>query len=141
MDETSGGYEVGYGKPPKDTQFRKGASGNPKGRPKKPQDFAEQLLRAARVPVTITEKGRRVRRPRYDVAILQLLNKTMAGDMKAMNTFFDLYPRALEKVALAAAQEARDSVKHVDIRKLSDEALEWMAAGGSLEEWDKKMKM
>jgi hypothetical protein len=28
------GYEVGYGKPPQSTQFKKGKSGNPKGRPK-----------------------------------------------------------------------------------------------------------
>ena len=28
-------YEVGYCKPPKDTQFKKGQSGNPKGRRKK----------------------------------------------------------------------------------------------------------
>lgn len=27
-------YEVGYGKPPKDTRFKAGQSGNPKGRPK-----------------------------------------------------------------------------------------------------------
>jgi hypothetical protein len=27
-------YKVGYGQPPKHTQFRKGQSGNPKGRPK-----------------------------------------------------------------------------------------------------------
>lgn len=30
-----GDYEVGYGKPPKSKQFKKGQSGNPKGRPKK----------------------------------------------------------------------------------------------------------
>ena len=29
-----GGYEVGYGKPPKETRFKPGVSGNPKGRPK-----------------------------------------------------------------------------------------------------------
>ena len=29
-------YSVGYGKPPKNTRFRKGESGNPKGRPRKP---------------------------------------------------------------------------------------------------------
>ena len=27
-------YEVGYGKPPQQAQFKKGQSGNPKGRPK-----------------------------------------------------------------------------------------------------------
>lgn len=28
------GYEVGYGKPPKSTRFKKGQSGNPGGRPR-----------------------------------------------------------------------------------------------------------
>lgn len=28
-------YDVGYGKPPKNTRFQKGKSGNPRGRPKK----------------------------------------------------------------------------------------------------------
>ena len=27
-------YEVGYGKPPKEHRFKKGQSGNPRGRPK-----------------------------------------------------------------------------------------------------------
>ena len=32
--ERSGDYEVGYGKPPVNTQFKPGQSGNPKGRPR-----------------------------------------------------------------------------------------------------------
>ena len=32
-----GDYEVGFGKPPRATRFRKGQSGNPRGRPKKPK--------------------------------------------------------------------------------------------------------
>jgi hypothetical protein len=32
---TNRGYEIGYRKPPKATQFRKGRSGNPRGRPKR----------------------------------------------------------------------------------------------------------
>ncbi len=34
----SGGYRVGYGKPPIETRFEKGKSGNPKGRPRKKRD-------------------------------------------------------------------------------------------------------
>ena len=34
-------YEVGYGKPPMHTRFKKGVSGNPSGRQKIPQDVKE----------------------------------------------------------------------------------------------------
>ena len=32
-NESSSEYDVGFGKPPKQTRFQKGISGNPKGRP------------------------------------------------------------------------------------------------------------
>jgi hypothetical protein len=34
MPEQGAPYEVGYAKPPKSSQFSKGVSGNPKGRPR-----------------------------------------------------------------------------------------------------------
>ena len=33
-DDRDKTYDVGFGKPPRHRQFRKGVSGNPKGRPK-----------------------------------------------------------------------------------------------------------
>ena|SRR5437868_14511965 len=38
-DDSTDDYEVGYGKPPKNSQFQKGVSGNPTGRPKKARDL------------------------------------------------------------------------------------------------------
>ena len=35
LESGRGDYEVGYKKPPRHTQFRKGKSGNPAGRPKR----------------------------------------------------------------------------------------------------------
>ncbi|MFL0357263.1 DUF5681 domain-containing protein [Erythrobacter sp. GH1-10] len=34
MSDDNDDYEVGYGKPPKNTRWQKGQSGNPSGRPK-----------------------------------------------------------------------------------------------------------
>lgn len=51
-------YKVGYGKPPKHTQFAPGVSGNPRGKPRKNRTFEEevQAVLGTRVPVTINGK-------------------------------------------------------------------------------------
>ncbi len=61
-------YRVGNKNPPLHTQFKKGVSGNPKGRPKKKPSFHEMLLRESHRGVTVTRNGRRVK-----VSQLQLL--------------------------------------------------------------------
>ena len=46
-DKRDDSFPVGFGRPPRDTQFRKGESGNPKGRPRKalaPEDLSESEL-------------------------------------------------------------------------------------------------
>jgi len=60
--DTSAACEVGYGKPPRHTQFRKGQSGNPGGRPRRlPVQRADALLLAeAYRSVAIKEDGRMV---------------------------------------------------------------------------------
>ena len=46
-------YEVGFAKPPQRTQFRKGASGNPKGRPKGSKSMASILTKVGRQRVRV----------------------------------------------------------------------------------------
>jgi hypothetical protein len=50
-------YDVGYGKPPLHTRFRKGQSGNPKGRGKGTKNFATLFMKAMSQPVTSTRTG------------------------------------------------------------------------------------
>ncbi len=51
-------YAVGYGKPPKGSRFKKGRSGNPKGRPKTHRNFKTDFTTALKAPVRVTEDGK-----------------------------------------------------------------------------------
>ena len=104
----SDSYEVGYGKPPRNTQFQKGVSGNPKGRPKKARDFDPELLRESSASITLNENGSRRSVSKHEAAIKQLINKAMGGNVPALRTYLDHYQMALEKVALLEATQTRD---------------------------------
>ena len=57
--DSEGDYEVGYGKPPRETRFAKGQSGNPRGRPSGAKNFKTLLSEALNEPVIVTENGGR----------------------------------------------------------------------------------
>src|SRR5438128_8763465 len=73
-DTTDKPYEVGFGKPPKGTQFRKGESGNPKGRPKGKPNLATIINRTLQAKVIIKENGRRREVTKYEPGLIQLSN-------------------------------------------------------------------
>jgi hypothetical protein len=137
--EMSDGYLVGYGKPPKNTRFRKGISGNPSGRPKKALDFFAELRREANRPITINENGRRICIPKIRGIARQATNKALAGHNSSMKTFVGFYQQAVEEEAMSAAQEASDFGKHDHVKKLSEEELMRVAAAG-LKETEKENK-
>src|ERR1700754_4910375 len=124
------GYEIGYGKPPRSTQFEKGVSGNPKGRPKKALDFDHELLRESRASVTLNENGRRRRISKQLAVIKQLLNKAMSGNVPAARIYLDRLQVALEKIALREASQSSDPEKYNDLVTLTDGELMRIAAGG-----------
>ncbi len=77
---------VGYCSPPKDTQFRKGRSGNPKGRPKQDQTKLSEghLFRKVaweRVPIEID--GCRLMVPRWQLYLRKIYNMALSGDHRA----------------------------------------------------------
>jgi hypothetical protein len=116
-------YEVGYGKPPKKSQFQKGVSGNPTGRPKKPVDFDQQLLQEANLPFVFTENGRPIRITKQRVAIRQLMHKAMKGDVNAIKAFRDYQRQAIENVAFLNAQRSTENERFKNARQLTEAEL------------------
>jgi hypothetical protein len=84
MSGRSSEYQIGYGRPPQQTRFRKGQSGNPKGRPKGSRALASIWLRAMNEKVTINENGQRRRITKQEAAVKQLANKAASGDKRAI---------------------------------------------------------
>src|SRR5215203_1439394 len=76
-------YDVGYKKPPAHTRFRKGRSGNPRGRPKGSANYLTVLRRVLAQKVTISEGGNTRKIPKLEAAMTQLLNKAALGDTRA----------------------------------------------------------
>ena len=123
-DEFADNYEVGYGKPRKNSQFQKGISGNPTGRPKKARDLGARLLREANSLMPISENGRTMRISKHEVVIKMMINNAMKGKPSDLRMYFALYPQAFEKVALMAAQKMSDNAGLKDPKRLTDAELE-----------------
>ncbi len=87
-------YEVGYGKPPKHSRFRKGRSGNPKGRTKGYRNLKSDLATELKKRIVVNEGGRRTRVSKQQALMMRLVEQALNGDMRALNALIDRYKRA-----------------------------------------------
>jgi hypothetical protein len=121
-----GAYEVGFGKPPRRTQFAKGKSGNPRGRPKGALNVATMLERILEEKVIITLNGRRRTVTKLQAAITQLTDKAAGGDLKALQLLTSL---------LRSTEERRPSCRRILlvmiwIKLFPDLSESWLSTGG-----------
>ena len=83
-------YEVGYGKPPCQTRFKKGQSGNPKGRTAGTKNLSTLLSEALNEPVIVTENGRHRKITKRQAMITQLVNRSATADFRALKILLDI---------------------------------------------------
>jgi hypothetical protein len=100
-------YEVGYGKPPRHTRFKKGQSGNPRGRPKGSKNLPTLLSEALNEPVVVAENGRRRKITMRQAIIKQLVKRSATADLRAMKILLDMV-RDLERQAESASPETAE---------------------------------
>ena len=78
-------YVVGRGKPPRHSQFQKGQSGNPRGRPRTTKSFNEILAKVAYQPVPITIKGKRKLVPALEAILMQAVRRAASSDWRSLS--------------------------------------------------------
>jgi hypothetical protein len=127
-------YEVGYGKPPRNTRFKKGeASANPRGRPRK--NLAASLVEGLNKKVVVTENGRRRKIAVREAITSQLINKSATADLRAIKILLDLMKDAEKQTATIPAPEpaprftaADEEVVEQLIERLRHQIMSEMAA-------------
>lgn len=89
-------YAIGYGRPPKETQFIAGKSGNPKGRPKGARTIGAVLRDIFEQKIAVTEHGRTRRLPALEVMLRNLRNAALRNDPMAVKLSLALIDRYAE---------------------------------------------
>ena len=101
VDDGDQEYPVGYGKPPAEHRFRKGQSGNPKGRPKKQKKqpetvgfrdtpLAGYVEQEAFRPLTLMENGKSIEMPASQAILRSIMVDGVKGNRLAKKQAYQL---------------------------------------------------
>lgn len=114
--------EVGYKKPPKKTQFKKGQSGNPKGRPKGSKnkndahlpillsEISQSFINAGQEPIPIIISGKMSEMKQIDAVFAKLYQIALSGHLKAIELVLSLTVESINKLD----QESRNIINNLN---------------------------
>jgi len=115
-----GKYTVGYGRPPVETRFRKGESGNPRGRPggTKASKAKAVVLQEAYRPITVREGDDVLTLPAIRAVMRQLVRLAAKGNGPAQRKLIDMVQRIEQELAdeakTKAVQQTREPITDAD---------------------------
>ncbi|GMO63369.1 MULTISPECIES: DUF5681 domain-containing protein [Bradyrhizobium] len=96
---------AGYHRPPISGRFKKGQSGNPKGRPKGSRNLRTDLSSMMKRRVQIREDGEPRLVSRQELVLLRLFERAAKGDTKACTQLFGMIMK-FEPMELSHAESA-----------------------------------
>jgi hypothetical protein len=89
-------YDVGYGKPPKHSRFRKGKSGNPSGRPRGTKNLRTDLIEELAEKISVREGDRPTTISKQRAYIKTLVARSLKGDARAATILMNLMLRVFD---------------------------------------------
>src|SRR5262245_4055714 len=117
------GQRVGRGNPPKQTQFRKGTSGNPTGRPKGSKNLSTLIREAANQQVVATINGKQRRISTVQATTLQLATKAASGNQVMLGKFLDWVDEIETRATAAKPAQFPLSAPDVDVLRAAYERM------------------
>jgi hypothetical protein len=114
----TGDYEVGYGKPPRHTRFKKGQSGNPRGRPSGSKNLSTLVIEALNELVVVAENGGRRKITKRQAIITQLVNQSAKADWRATKLVLEILQAIEARTEPAAAATSFDAADERVIEQL-----------------------
>ena len=102
-------YEVGYGKPPKHSRFKKGVCPNPRGRGKKRDlQLEDAVLDVLSAKTEFRERGRIMKASRLELTIRHHITAALNGDVSsaAMLLKFEATPKSTVGLAPSSSSSS-----------------------------------
>ncbi len=87
---------VGYKRPPKHSRFKKGQSGNPRGRPQRSRNLKTDLAEELGESIRVREGDREYRVSKQRAVLKALVAAAIKGDMRAASSVITLCARIFE---------------------------------------------
>lgn len=83
-------YTVGYKKPPTKTQFKKGHSGNERGKLPGRKNLKTEIVEELSTRITVTENGKQLKLSKQSIIVKRMVSDAAKGDAKARDQLIKL---------------------------------------------------
>ena len=105
-------YEVGYGRPPKEHQFKPGVSGNSKGRPRGAENIQAVIKKQLAKRVKVKERGRVRSVTKAEAFIGGIIDRAILGNPRYSQ-------QALSLLRIEGVSVAEDGSMQIEIKFVS----------------------